>query len=238
MPAPLSTASCPSRFLSPSLHFGWDLKSRQRGGIFAESSGLPCSGREQPVSMPSYISFLWQNSFLIFQINFFSSFAGLWWSPGMAVVPAAGQAAFPARLWSPSPPAFLHQPSAVPGTDGWWRRELPYLWNLKKHSPDSCCKPFAKALQILECLKLPAPCASYGEVVAPQGNQHKTQFWFLASPLTQQSQARDSSPDGATRAVDTHGRGSLRVPMAWEEVLCCPCVPRTAAWAISPEAML
>lgn len=73
MPAPLSTGSCPSHFLSPSLHFAWDLEPRQRGGIFAKSSSLPWSGKEQPVSMPSYISFLWQNIFLIFQINFFSS---------------------------------------------------------------------------------------------------------------------------------------------------------------------
>lgn len=117
--APLSTGSCPSCFLFPSLGFGWHLELRQRGGIFPESSSLPCSGREQPVSMPSYVSFLWQNIFLIFQINFFSfSVAGLWLSPGLAVVPAAGQAGFPAHLWSLSPPAYLHPPSAVPGTDG------------------------------------------------------------------------------------------------------------------------
>lgn len=117
--APLSAGSCPSCFLSPSLGFGWHLELRQRGGIFSESSSLPCSGREQPVSMPSYVSFLWQNIFLIFQINFFSfSVAGLWLSPGLAVVPAAGQAGFPAHLWSLSPPAYLHPPSAIPGTDG------------------------------------------------------------------------------------------------------------------------
>lgn len=38
--SPSHTASCPSPFLSPSLHFGWDQEPRQREGIFAESSKL------------------------------------------------------------------------------------------------------------------------------------------------------------------------------------------------------
>lgn len=81
-------------------------------------------GRSNPtLSMPSYISFLWQNHIFFSKMNFFFGVDELWWSPGLAVVLAAGQAGFPACLWfALSPRPFLHQPSTVSGTYAWWRR--------------------------------------------------------------------------------------------------------------------
>lgn len=97
---------------------------------------------------------------------------------------------------------------------------------------------FCKGSASFWVFKTPSPvCILQKSCDTPREPAQNTKFVFLVSPLTQQSQARDSSAGGATMAMDTHGRAFLRVPMAWEVLSLCS-LPRIAAWALSPEATL
>lgn len=104
---------------------GWEKGRRLNRLQFIGRGDTRCCFSSNPSSSPSFpregatrlcpcpATYLYCGKInFFFKTNFFFSFDELWRSPGLAVVPAAGEAGFPAHLrfalWSLSPGAFLH----------------------------------------------------------------------------------------------------------------------------------